>query len=103
MIQKNFSKKSRDISKNIVTEIRTASNTVSYNQQLAKELHKKISKKIKRSNVQETFKENIWSADMTEMNLDKSYRYVIAIIKNVYTDKLEKQLIDAIKHIEQSK
>ena len=36
--------------------------------QLAEELHKPITKKLKRRKVYLSFKDNIWSADLADMN-----------------------------------
>ena len=37
------------------------------NQQLAEELHKSIIRKFKKRKVQSSFKDNIWSADLADM------------------------------------
>ena len=40
---------------------------ISVNEQLAEELHKPVIKKIKRRKVYARFKDNIWAADLAEM------------------------------------
>ena len=40
---------------------------MSVNEYLAEELHKPVTKKFKRRKVYATFKDNIWAADVTEM------------------------------------
>ena len=40
---------------------------ISVNEQLAEELHKPVIKKFKRRNVYAIFKDNIWAADLAEM------------------------------------
>ena len=43
------------------------------NQQLADELHKPIIKKFKRGKVYSSFKDNIWGADLADMQLISKY------------------------------
>ena len=43
------------------------------NQQLAKELHKSIIRKFKKRKVYSTFKDNIWGADLADMQLLSKY------------------------------
>ena len=54
------------------------------NEQLACELHKSITKKFKRINVYLNFKDNIWVADLAEMepfpSKNKNVKYSISII-----------------------
>ena len=40
---------------------------ISVDEQLAEELHKPVIKKFKRINVYAVFKDNIWAADLAEM------------------------------------
>ena len=44
------------------------------NQQLSDELHKPVIKKIKRRKVRSSFKDNIWSADLTDMQLISKFK-----------------------------
>ena len=39
------------------------------------------------SKVNSSFKDSIWGADMAKMTLDKIYRYLTAIPKNIRNDK----------------
>ena len=43
------------------------------NQQLADELHKLINRKFKKYKVYSSFKDNIWGADLADMQLIKRY------------------------------
>ena len=43
------------------------------NEQLAEELHKNIIRKFKKIKVYSTFKDNIWGADLADMQLLKKY------------------------------
>ena len=61
---------------------------VSVNENLAEKLHKPVTKKIKRRKVYVRFKENIWTADLTEMGSlpsnNKKVRYSLCAI-DVFT------------------
>ena len=54
------------------------------NQQLAEELHKPIIKKFKKRKVYSSFKDNIWGADLADMQLiskfDKEFRFLLYAI-----------------------
>ena len=54
------------------------------NQQLAKELHKPIIKKIEKRKVHAAFKDNIWGADLADMQLlsryNKGIRFLLCVI-----------------------
>ena len=54
------------------------------NQQLAEELHKPIVKKFKRRKVYSSFKDNIWGADLADMQLiskfNKGIRFLFCVI-----------------------
>ena len=58
-------------------------NSIPQNEQLAKELHKPIIRKYKKGKVHAAFKDNIWGADLADMQLiskfDKgvSFHYVL--------------------------
>ena len=45
---------------------------ISINKELAKEVHKPVTKKLKRRKVYPRFKENIWAADLAEMESSPS-------------------------------
>ena len=57
--------------------------SVSQNQQLAEELHKPIIKKFKKRKVHSTFKDNIWGADLADMQLisryNKGIRFLLCV------------------------
>ena len=54
------------------------------NEQLAEELHKRIIKKFKRRIVYSSFKDNIWGADLTNMQLiskfNKRIRFLLCVL-----------------------
>ena len=54
------------------------------NQQLAEELHKSIIKKIEKRKVHAAFKDNIWGADLVDMQLlskyNKGIRFLLCFI-----------------------
>ena len=58
--------------------------SLSQNQQLAEELHKPIIRKFKKRKVHSTFKDNIWGADLTDMQLisryNKGIRFLLCVI-----------------------
>ena len=45
------------------------------NEQLAKELHKPIIRKFKKRKVYSSFKDNIWGADLADMQLISKFRF----------------------------
>ena len=55
------------------------------NQQLAEELHKSIIRKFKKRKVQSSFKDNIWSADLADMQsiseCNLVFRYLVHVIE----------------------
>ena len=61
---------------------------VSVNEQLAEELHKPVTKKFKRRKVYARFKDNIWAADLAEMeslsSKNKNVKYLLCVI-DVFT------------------
>ena len=54
------------------------------NEQFAKELHKPIIRNFKRRNVYSAFKDNIWAADLADMELiskfNKGFRFLLCVI-----------------------
>ena len=54
------------------------------NQQLASEFHKQIIRKFKKRKVYSSFKDNIWGADLANMQLiskhNKGIRYLLCVI-----------------------
>ena len=61
MVYKFFDKKTAS------GAIATSKAGVSVNEQLAEELHKPLIKRIRRKNVYARFEDNIWAADLAEM------------------------------------
>ena len=61
---------------------------VSVNEQLAEELHKPVIKKFKRRKVYARFKDNIWAADLAEMeslsSKNKNVKYLLCVL-DVFT------------------
>ena len=59
-------------------------NDTKQNLQLAEELHKPIIKKIKKRKVYSGFKDNIWGADLADMQLiskfNKGFRFLLCVI-----------------------
>ena len=75
MVYKFFDKKSKGSGVNIPLE---------FNEQLAKELHKPIIRKFKKRKVYSGFKDNIWGADLADMqlisNFNKGFRFLLCVI-----------------------
>ena len=79
MVYKCFDKKSKGSgTKHINTKIAPE------NQQLAEELHKPIIKKFGKRKVRAAFKDNIWDADLADMQLlskcNKGIRFLLCVI-----------------------
>ena len=59
-----------------------------FNEQLAKELHKAIIRKLKKTKVYSAFKDNIWGADLADMQLirkfNKGLRFLLCVI-NIFS------------------
>ena len=59
-----------------------------FNEQLAKELHKPIIRKLKKTKVYSAFKDNIWGADLADMQLirkfNKGLRFLLCVI-NIFS------------------
>ena len=75
MFYKFFDKKSKDGGVNIPLE---------FNEQLAKELHKPIIRNFKKRTVYSGFKDNIWGADLADMQslskYNKGIKYLLCAI-----------------------
>ena len=71
-----------------VFDKKTGSET-SVNEQLAEELHKPAVKKFKKRKIFARFKDNIWAADLTQMesspSKNKKVKYLLCVI-DVFTD-----------------
>ena len=76
MVFKFFDKKSKGSGVNIPLE---------FNEQLAKELHKPIIRSFNKRKVYSAFRENIWGADLAEVQLickfNKGFRYLLCFIE----------------------
>ena len=76
MVCKFFDKKSKGSG--------VANNEIKQNLQLAKELHKPIIRKFKKRKVYSGFKDNIWGADLADMQLiskfNKGFRFLLCVI-----------------------
>ena len=83
----------------------------SVNEQLAEEVHKQVTKKFKRRKVYARFKDNIWAADLAEMeslsSKNKNVKYLLCVI-DVFTkyawvkplqDKNDKAALNAFMEI----
>ena len=61
-----------------------ANKSIHQNEQLAEELHKAIIRKFKRKEVYSAFKDNIWAADLADMQLiskfNKGFRFLLCVI-----------------------
>ena len=75
MVYKFFDKKSTGGSVNIPLD---------FNEQLADELHKLITRKFEKRKVYSSFRDNIWGADLTDMELiskfNKGFRFLLCVI-----------------------
>ena len=75
MVYKFFGKKSR---------VSGSKNEIKENQQLANELHKPIIKKFKERKVYSSYLDNIWGADLADMQLiskfNKEFRFLLCVI-----------------------
>ena len=61
-----------------------ANKSIPQNERLTEELHKPIIRKSKKRRVYSAFKDNIWSADLVDMQLisklNKGYRFLLCVI-----------------------
>ena len=75
MVYTFFDKKSKGSGVNIPLE---------FNEQLAEELHKPIIRNFKKRTVYSGFKDNIWGADLADMQLiskfNKGFRFLLCVI-----------------------
>ena len=82
MVYKFFDKKSTGSS--IVKNLNNNNNDMKQNLQLAEELHKPIIRKFKKRKVYSGFKDNIWDADLADMQLiskfNKGLRFLLCVI-----------------------
>ena len=63
---------------------KSAIKSISQNEQLAEELHKPIIKKLRKRRVYSAFKDNIWGADLADMQLiskfNKGFIFLLCVI-----------------------
>ena len=83
MVYKFFDKKSASLTDKSVSDSGVANNEIKQNLQLAKELHKPIIRKLKKKSFS-GFKDNIWGADLADMQLickfNKGFRFLLCVI-----------------------
>ena len=102
MVYKFFDKKSKESGVNI---------TLEFNEQLAEELHKAIIRKFKKRTVYSRFKDNIWEADLADMQListfNKGFRFLLCAV-DIFSkyawvvplkDKKSVSIVDAFQKI----
>ena len=82
MVYKCFDKKTKDSGATLAN--RSAIKSIPQNEQLAEELHKLITKKFKKGKVYSAFKDNIWAADLADMQLiskfNKGFKFLLCVI-----------------------
>ena len=78
MVYKVFDKKTKG------SGVTLANKSIPQNEQLAEELHKPIIRKFKKREVYSTFKDNIWAADLVDMQLiskfNEEFRFLLFVI-----------------------
>ena len=83
MIYKFFDKKSALLTDKSVSGS-DVNIEVKHNEQLAEELHKPIIRNLKKRTVYSWFKDNIWGADLADMqlisNFNKGFRFFLCVI-----------------------
>ena len=82
MVYKFFDKKSQGSGRPLSSALHLANNKE--NIQLADELHKPIIRKLKKRKFYSSFKDNVWGADLTYMQLlskfNKGFRFLLCVI-----------------------
>ena len=82
IIYKFFDKKTKG--SGVTLANKSAIKSIPQNEQLAEELHKPIIRKFKKGEVYSAFKNNIWAADLADMQLiskfNKGFRFLLFII-----------------------
>ena len=78
MVYKFFDKKTKG------SGVTLANKSIPQNEQLAEELHKPIIRKFKKREIYSAFKDNIWAADLADMQLiskfNKGFRFLLCVI-----------------------
>ena len=63
---------------------KSAIKSIPQNEQLVDELHKPIIRKLKKRKVYSAFKDNIWTADLADMQLiskfNKGFRFLLCVV-----------------------
>ena len=81
MVYKFFDKKSASLTDKSTEGSGVSTKLAPQNQQLAEELHKPIIKKFKKRKIHAAFKNNIWDADLADMQLlsrhNKGIRFLL--------------------------
>ena len=83
MVYKFFDKKTKSSGVTTLAN-KSAIKSISLNVQLAEELHKPIIKKLRKRRVYSVFKDNIWGADLADMQLiskfNKGFIFLLCVI-----------------------
>ena len=83
MVYKSFGKKSAG-SDSATLANKSAIKSMPPNEQLAEEIHKLIIRKLKKREVYSAFKDNIWGADLADVQLiskfNKGFRFLLRVI-----------------------
>ena len=84
MVYKFFDEKSALLPDKYVSGSGVANNEIKQSLQLPEELHKPIIRKFKKVKVYSGFKDNIWGADLADMQLiskfNKGFRFLLCVI-----------------------
>ena len=84
MVYKLFVKKSALLTDKFISGSGVGNNEIKQNFQLVKELHKPIIRKFQKRKVYSLFKDNIWGADLADMQLiskfNKGFRFLLCVI-----------------------
>ena len=82
MVYKFFDKKTKG--KDVTLANKSAIKSIPQNEQLAEERHKPIIRKFKKRQVYSAFKDNIWAADLADIQLiskfNKGFRFLLCVI-----------------------
>ena len=83
MVYKFFDKKTAGSGVTMLAN-KSAIKSMPQNEQLAEELHKPIIRKFEKRKVYSAFKDNIWGADLADMQLiskfNKGFRFLLCVI-----------------------
>ena len=82
MVYKCFDKKTKG--SGVTLPHKSPIKPIPQNEQLAEELHQPIIRKFKKREVYSAFKDNIWAADLADMQLiskfNKGFRFLLCVI-----------------------